>query len=142
MNKLLAVVIGAIIVFILLLAFFPALLQTGQYEVKPAYEFTAVDEEGVEFSLNNLRGNVTLLHFTGLENPICIECECRLVEKSTVFEDVFRCPNCESTSKMWTYEDKEAAETLIIHKIETREYMKSRFYKGQIEKSGFRVKKT
>jgi cytochrome c-type biogenesis protein len=75
MNKLLAVVIGAIIVFILLLAFFPALLQTGQYEVKPAYEFTAVDEEGVEFSLNNFRGNVTLLHFTGLETPICIECE-------------------------------------------------------------------
>ena len=75
MNKVLAVVIGAIIVFILLLAFFPSFLQPGQYEVKPAYEFTAVDEEGVEFSLNNFRGNVTLLHFTGLETPLCVECE-------------------------------------------------------------------
>jgi len=75
MKKLLAAVFGVLVVFILVFAFFPSLLQTSQYEVKPAYDFSAVDEEGIEFSLNDFRGNVTLLHFTGLETPLCIECE-------------------------------------------------------------------
>ncbi len=75
MKKLLAAVIGAFIIFILILAFFPSLLQTGQYEIKPAPDFTAVDENGIEFSLSDYRSNVTLIHITGLETPLCIECE-------------------------------------------------------------------
>ncbi len=75
MKKILVVVIGAIIVFILLLAFFPSLLETDQFEIKPASDFTAVDENGIEFSLSDYRGNVTLIHITGLETPLCIECE-------------------------------------------------------------------
>jgi len=75
MKKLLAAVIGAFIIFILVLAFFPSLLETGQFEIKPASDFTAVDENGIEFSLSDFRGNVTLIHITGLETPLCIECE-------------------------------------------------------------------
>jgi len=75
MKKLLAAVIGAFIIFILVIAFFPSLLETGQFEIKPASDFTAVDENGIEFSLSDFRGNVTLIHITGLETPLCIECE-------------------------------------------------------------------
>lgn len=75
MKKLLAAVIGAFVIFILVIAFFPSLLQTGQFEIKPASDFTAVDENGIEFSLSDFRGNVTLIHITGLETPLCIECE-------------------------------------------------------------------
>ena len=75
MKKLLAAVIGAFVIFILVLAFFPSLLETGQFEIKPASDFTAVDENGIEFSLSDYTGNVTLIHITGLETPLCIECE-------------------------------------------------------------------
>jgi len=75
MKKLLAAVIGAFIIFILALVFYPSLLQTGQFEIKPAQDFTAVDENDIEFSLSQFRGNVTLIHITGLETPLCIECE-------------------------------------------------------------------
>jgi len=75
MKKILAAIIGAFIIFILILAFFPSLLETGQFEIKPASDFTAVDENGIEFSLSDFRGNVTLIHITGLETPLCIECK-------------------------------------------------------------------
>ena len=75
MKKILAAGIGAIIILILVLAFFPSLLNTGQFEIKPASNFTAVDENGIEFSLSDYTGNVTLIHITGLETPLCIECE-------------------------------------------------------------------
>jgi len=79
MKKLLAAVISAFIIFILVLAFFPSLLETGQFEIKPASDFTAVDENGIEFSLSDFRGNVTFIHITGLETPLCIECEEEMV---------------------------------------------------------------
>lgn len=75
MKKLLSAFIGVFIIFILILAFFPSLLETGQFEIKSASDFTAVDENGKEFSLSDFRGNVTLIHITGLETPLCIECE-------------------------------------------------------------------
>jgi cytochrome c-type biogenesis protein len=36
--------------------------------------FTATDENGVMFSLHDYEGKVIILHFTGLETPLCIEC--------------------------------------------------------------------
>ena len=44
------------------------------YEVVPATIFSSTDERGVNFSLNDYKGDVILLHFTGLETPLCIEC--------------------------------------------------------------------
>jgi cytochrome c-type biogenesis protein len=79
MKKLFAAVVGALIIFILVLAFFPSLLETGQFEIKPASDFTAVDENGIEFSLSDYKGYVNLIHITGLETPLCIECEEEMV---------------------------------------------------------------
>jgi cytochrome c-type biogenesis protein len=65
------------LVFILLiLAFlFPILsiITVANDEMK-APDFTAIDENGIKFNLSDYRGRVIILHFTGLENPLCIEC--------------------------------------------------------------------
>ncbi|MCX6667260.1 MAG: sulfite exporter TauE/SafE family protein [Euryarchaeota archaeon] len=65
------------LVFILvILAFlFPILLTTASAndEIK-APDFTATDENGIKFNLSDYRGKVIVLHVTGLENPLCIEC--------------------------------------------------------------------
>lgn len=70
------VVIGSVIFLAIIIGlfFFPSFLDAENYEVKPAPDFTAVDESGAEFSLNDYKGNVTILHFTGLETPLCTEC--------------------------------------------------------------------
>jgi len=44
------------------------------YKVVSTYNFSTTDERGVNFSLNEYKGDVILLHFTGLETPLCIEC--------------------------------------------------------------------
>ena len=45
----------------------------GVYEAADPFEST--DFVGEEFSLSENEGKVTILHFTQLENPLCIECE-------------------------------------------------------------------
>ena len=42
---------------------------------EPADLFTSTDFTGSEFSLSDNAGKVTIIHFTQLENPLCIECE-------------------------------------------------------------------
>jgi cytochrome c-type biogenesis protein len=90
MIKLLAAVIGAFIIFILVLAFFPSLLEPDQFEIKPASDFTVIDENGMEFSLSDFRGNVTLIHITGLETPLCIECEEEMIGQLEQLEILFK----------------------------------------------------
>ncbi|MGQ9721768.1 MAG: cytochrome c biogenesis protein CcdA [Candidatus Jordarchaeum sp.] len=48
--------------------------QAENTEIIPAPNFTAVDEKGQEFSLSDYNGNVVILHFTQVEEPVCIEC--------------------------------------------------------------------
>ena len=43
--------------------------------VTPAPDFNVVDSEGNTVSLSDYRGEVVFLHFTGLETPLCLECE-------------------------------------------------------------------
>jgi len=40
-----------------------------------APDFKAVDLDGKDISLSDLRGDVVLLHITNIENPLCRECE-------------------------------------------------------------------
>ena len=70
------VIIGAVIIFVILIGLFafPSLLESENFEVKHAQNFTATDENGVEFSLSDYHGYVVILHFTSLESPLCIEC--------------------------------------------------------------------
>jgi cytochrome c-type biogenesis protein len=93
MKKLLAAVIGVFIIFIFVLSFFPSLLETDQIEIKPASDFTAVDENGIEFSLSDFRGNVTLVHITGLETPLCIECEEEMIGQLEQLEKLSKSNN-------------------------------------------------
>jgi len=43
--------------------------------VNPAPDFTGIDTEGNTVTLSDYRGEVVILHFTGLETPLCLECE-------------------------------------------------------------------
>jgi cytochrome c-type biogenesis protein len=64
-----------VFILIILVFLFPALLATaGANDERKAPDFTAIDENGVEFSLHDYQGKVVILHFTGVENPLCIEC--------------------------------------------------------------------
>ncbi len=59
---------------VVILSFFLPIVSADQNEFKPASDFTATDEHGVEFSLSDYQGNVIVLHFTQVEEPVCIEC--------------------------------------------------------------------
>ena len=64
-----------VFVLLILVFLFPTLLVTaGANDVIKAPAFTATDENGVEFSLHDYAGKVVILHFTGVEDPLCIEC--------------------------------------------------------------------
>ncbi len=62
------------ILIVVVFSLFLPVVSSDQYEVKPAPDFTATDEHGVEFSLSDYQGNVVILHFTQVEEPVCIEC--------------------------------------------------------------------
>ena len=74
MKRLTVIVCFVFIATVLAGFFYLPLVEGDPYEVRPAPDFTAVDENGVEFSLSNYKGDVVILHFTGLESPLCIEC--------------------------------------------------------------------
>jgi cytochrome c-type biogenesis protein len=62
------------IIVLLGIIFSPSLTAENQNQKVPAPDFTATDENGTEFSLHDYQGKVVILHFTGVENPLCIEC--------------------------------------------------------------------
>ncbi len=65
------------VLFILLVLAFicPTLsVNAGSNDKIKAPNFTATDEKGITFNLSDYRGNVIILHVTGLESPLCIEC--------------------------------------------------------------------
>lgn len=44
-------------------------------DLEQAPEFTVIDSDGEEVRPSDYRGRVLILHFTQLENPLCLECE-------------------------------------------------------------------
>ena len=74
MKRLAVIVCFVFIATVLAGFFYSPLVEGDPYEVRHAPDFTAVDENGVEFSLSDYKGDVVILHFTGLESPLCIEC--------------------------------------------------------------------
>ena len=62
-----------LIVLILGIVFSPSLMAENQTQKTSAPDFTATDKDGVEFSLHDYYGKVVILHFTGVEDPLCIE---------------------------------------------------------------------
>jgi hypothetical protein len=63
-----------LIIIMLGIVFSPSLIAENQNQKTPAPDFTATDENGVEFSLHDYAGKVVILHFTGVEDPLCTEC--------------------------------------------------------------------
>ena len=62
-------------IFVLLgIVYFPAPDANTPSQKISAPDFTAADQYDVEFSLHDYQGKVVILHFTGVENPLCIEC--------------------------------------------------------------------
>jgi len=74
MKQLVASCYFLLIVLILGIVFSPSMIAEDQNQKIPAPDFTATDENGVAFSLHGYQGKVVILHFTGVENPLCIEC--------------------------------------------------------------------
>ncbi len=48
---------------------------THAFEPEPSPSLTATDLDGDPFDMAALAGNVTVLHFTVIEDPVCLECE-------------------------------------------------------------------
>jgi len=63
-----------LVLCILSLFFFSTGVHADQNTIVTAPGFTATDENGVMFSLHDYEGKVIILHFTGVETPLCIEC--------------------------------------------------------------------
>lgn len=65
---------GPITLFVILsFIFFCPSAARSQESIAP--DFQAVDLDGKDISLSDLRGDVVLLHITNIENPLCRECE-------------------------------------------------------------------
>lgn len=64
---------AALVLLSVFLIYWTGSTEEGVYE--PASLFESTDFTGSEFSLSDNSGKVTIIHFTQLENPICIECE-------------------------------------------------------------------
>lgn len=68
-----SVSVAAVILLAVVLAYWTDRSSGGVYE--QADLFVSTDFRGTEFSLSENVGKVTIIHFTQLENPLCIECE-------------------------------------------------------------------
>ncbi|MDG6217896.1 MAG: cytochrome c biogenesis protein CcdA [Candidatus Thermoplasmatota archaeon] len=64
----------SVFLLIVVFSFFITLVNASKYEVESAPDFTATDQHGVEFNLSDYQGKIVILHFTQLEEPVCIEC--------------------------------------------------------------------
>jgi len=63
-----------IFIFIALNTTPQSIVEAEEYDIINATDFSAIDEQGENFSLSDYQGEVIILHFTGLETPLCIEC--------------------------------------------------------------------
>ncbi len=79
-----------LLVTIFLSVFTKTFAEAEEYKIVPAPVFSAVDEHGVNFSLDDYKGDVIIIHFTGLETPLCIECleemKGQIIELENLFE--------------------------------------------------------
>ena len=74
-RALYGIVVVAIASLLVLVVAVVGMLGDSLSGVEPAPDFTTTDYKGTTFSLSDFAGNVTVLHITQLENPLCIECE-------------------------------------------------------------------
>jgi cytochrome c-type biogenesis protein len=73
---------------IMSLMFLPVFGQDDCSDVRPAPNFTATNQHGQNFSLAEYSGQVIILHFTGLETPLCQECLEEMVDQLEELKDL------------------------------------------------------
>jgi cytochrome c-type biogenesis protein len=78
------------VLMIIIGIFIPPNAEAEEYKVVPAFDFTAINEQGVNFSLSDYIGNVIVIHFTGLETPLCIECLEEMEEQIKELDELYR----------------------------------------------------
>ncbi len=69
-----AVKYRGLFVTILLLLILLVSSQVTSEDYVSAPDFTATDENGNEYTLSDYSGEIIIMHITGLETPLCIEC--------------------------------------------------------------------
>jgi len=67
--------------------------ETRDLEPTAAPPLQADDIDGVPFDLALLRGNVTVLHFTAIEEPVCLECEQQMREQTEALASLLARPD-------------------------------------------------
>jgi len=82
--------LGSLIVSVAVmsLVFLPVFGQDDGSDLRPAPDFTATDQYGHNFSLSEYSGKIIVLHFTGLETPLCQECLREMVDQLEELEDL------------------------------------------------------
>ncbi len=73
-NRTLGLILALSMAFVSVSAF-AVMTVSAQEEFPMADDFTATDHLNRTFSLDDLSGDIIILHITQLENPLCIECE-------------------------------------------------------------------
>ena len=58
------------------------------FEPRDAPTISADDLDGEPFDLDDRAGNVTVLHFTAIEEPVCLECESQMREQLKELRDL------------------------------------------------------
>ncbi len=85
MYGVVVVTIASLLVLVVAVA---GMLGDTRSGVESAPDFAATDYKGTTFSLSDFGGNVTVLHITQLENPLCIECEENMIGQIAELSDL------------------------------------------------------
>ena len=88
MRSTIKIALSIAFILIILSFFVQPYAEAEDNKIIPAFDFSAVDERGVNFSLSEYKGEVIIIHFTGLETPLCIECLEEMEEQIGELEDL------------------------------------------------------
>ena len=85
----LAVVVVSLVLMVVVVAVVFGRPSTEEvFEPKDAPPISAVDLDGEPFDLRDHAGNITVLHFTAIEEPVCLECENQMREQLEELNDL------------------------------------------------------
>jgi len=90
MKSVINILLSIALISVISSVFFQPFAVAEDYEVVPATIFSSTDERSVNFSLSDYKGDVILLHFTGLETPLCIECLDEMKGQIQELENLFQ----------------------------------------------------
>ena len=90
MKTVINILLSIALISVISSVFFQPFAVAEDYEIVPATNFSSTDERSINFSLSDYKGDVILLHFTGLETPLCIECLDEMKGQIQELENLFQ----------------------------------------------------